>query len=149
MEICNVVNIEMVGERRAQTLMKHWKSFWCPKLDDKHLVTFHLTQLWFLPMKLQRHLLLTLHLLCPHLHLMHLMWWKTHYHKYEERFLGCYYTNAWTSLVWALPPPPHPPWPPPHQNLNSQVVWVCFPRLLHSQKVWAQGDANHKHVSER
>lgn len=26
MEICNVVDIEIVGERRAQTLTRHWKT---------------------------------------------------------------------------------------------------------------------------
>lgn len=74
MEICNLVSIATVKERGPQTLMKHEDRSPCPIFNHKSLVTLHLTWFLVLPMKLQPHMLLTLHFLHPNLHLMHLIW---------------------------------------------------------------------------
>lgn len=45
MEIYNLVHTKNIEEREGlQTLIRHWKSSRCPKLDRKPMVILHLTQ---------------------------------------------------------------------------------------------------------
>lgn len=79
MEICNLVDTKIVKESGREMgegggCTQGIGELLVPKLDHKPLVILHLTQLLFMPMKLERHLLPVLAFSTPHLHLMHLMW---------------------------------------------------------------------------